>query len=135
MTNKSTQTLMPSDEAVAFDPLEMRSRFENLVRQWKQETGHLSNVTKKCISPAYQRIIGMGQPAIPLILRELREHGGDWFWALTAITGENPISNNEAGRIPQMVEAWVQWGAERGYLSDCQLESKHVSPTSEIRAT
>ncbi|WP_333155627.1 hypothetical protein [Microcoleus sp. SVA1_A1] len=39
----------------------------------------------------YQRIIGMGQPVVPLIFRDLEQKSDYWFWALRAITsrGDN----------------------------------------------
>ncbi len=93
----------------------LQQRFAELSTKWKKETGHLSNVTKKCTHPAYQQIIGMGPDAVLLILKDLKESKADWFWALTAITGENPISEEIAGNIKKMTEAWLQWGRMRGY--------------------
>lgn len=67
--------------------------------------------------PAYQRIIGLGAPAIPLILKELQERGGQWYWALRAITNESPVADEEAGNIPSMKAAWLRWGASRGHIA------------------
>ena len=39
---------------------------------------------------AYQAIISPGLPVAPLLLRELKTHPRQWFWAPHAITGENP---------------------------------------------
>ncbi len=47
-------------------------------------------MAKKAMHPANQGIIGLGAVAVPLILQELKRDRADWFWALTAITGENP---------------------------------------------
>jgi hypothetical protein len=49
----------------------LEATFLQLAEQWRQETGMLSVVSKIVMYPAYQRIIGMGQPVVPLILREL----------------------------------------------------------------
>ena len=92
-----------------------RERFSHLAATWKRETGHLSNVTKKCMHHTYQEIIGMGAGAIPLILDDLRDSKDDWFWALSAITGQNPVSEVDAGNVTKMTEAWVQWGKAQGY--------------------
>ena len=105
---------MPIQEFKSESSTAVRARFKKLSSIWKQQTRHWSNVTKKCTHPAYQQIIGMGQAAVPLILQELREHGGDWFWALTSITGENPITEDIAGNVPKMVEAWIRWGTDLG---------------------
>ncbi|MCI0387582.1 MAG: hypothetical protein MOB07_02260 [Acidobacteria bacterium] len=63
--------------------------FQELANQWRRETAHLSLAIKKVMHPAYQRIIGLGPDAVPLILRELQRRSGHWFWALKAITGED----------------------------------------------
>ena len=96
-------------------PVALSQRFAALAMQWKNETGHLSNITKKCTHPSYQQIIGMGRDAVPLILQDLKHSKADWFWALTAITGANPIPEESAGHINQMTEAWLQWAKAEGY--------------------
>jgi hypothetical protein len=105
-------------------------RFNRLAKSWKSETELVSKVSRKLMHPAYQRIIGMGEPAIPLILKDLAENGpDDWFWALTAITDENPINEEIAGNMFAMTEAWLQWGRGAGYLNDCQNPPNGSSQT------
>jgi hypothetical protein len=96
-------------------PEALKQRFAALALKWKNETGHLSNITKKCTHPSYQQIIGMGREAVPLILQDLKDSKADWFWALTAITGANPIPEESVGNINQMTEAWLQWGRAEAY--------------------
>jgi hypothetical protein len=64
----------------------------------------------------YQRIVGMGTAAVPLILEELKREPDQWFWALESITEENPVPPEAAGRVRAMAEAWLRWGRERGVL-------------------
>jgi hypothetical protein len=105
-------------------------RFKKLASVWKAETELESRVSRKVIHPAYQKIIGMGEAAIPLILADLSENGpDDWFWALTAITDENPISEEIAGNMHAMTETWLQWGRKAGFLEDCP---KPPSDSSQI---
>jgi hypothetical protein len=66
------------------------------------------------LHPAYQRIIGLGYPVVPLILRELQERPSHWFAALSAITGEDPADPN--ADFNGRVRAWLAWGRDRGYL-------------------
>ena len=66
--------------------------------------------------PAYQRIIGLGPQAIPLILAEMQREPRHWFWALAALTGENPVSLADQGRVPEMTAAWLMWGRENGWI-------------------
>ncbi|NEP78512.1 MAG: hypothetical protein F6K39_10170 [Okeania sp. SIO3B3] len=96
------------------------AKFKKLAEQWKSETMFLSSITQMSIHPAYQQIIGLGPDVIPLLLRELAHNNESdhWFWALSAITGENPITEEQRGRISQMKEAWVKWGKSKGYVWD-----------------
>ncbi len=89
--------------------------FAALVDWWRRETIMLSSVHKMAMHPAYQRIIGMGKPALPLILRELQNSLDHWFWALNAITGEDPAKPDD--NMAAAREAWLQWGKARGYLT------------------
>jgi hypothetical protein len=88
--------------------------FRELADQWRRETAHLSLAIKKVVHPAYQRIIGLGPDAVPLILRELQRRPGHWFWALKAITGEDPAQPEDT--ISQASQAWLRWGKERQYI-------------------
>jgi hypothetical protein len=64
--------------------------------------------------PAYQRIIGLGAPGLPLILRRLADEPGQWFWALTAITGEDPAAGQST--VDDAAAAWLSWGHARGLV-------------------
>jgi hypothetical protein len=64
----------------------------------------------------YQRIIGMGPPVVPLILEELRREPDQWFWALEAITEQNPVPQEASGKPRLMAEAWLRWGDQLGLL-------------------
>jgi hypothetical protein len=88
--------------------------FQELANQWRRETAHLSLAIKKVMHPAYQRIIGLGPAAVPLILSELQRRSGHWFWALKAIRGEDPAQPDDT--ISQAAQAWLQWGKERNYI-------------------
>lgn len=91
------------------------TKFALLKRKWECETAYLSSITDMAMHPSYQQIIGMGPSATPLILAELRKRPGHWFWALKAITGEDPVLPNQRGRIKEMTEAWLCWGRKKGY--------------------
>ncbi len=83
-------------------------RFQHLADQWHKETGHYSLMFKRAMHPAYQQIIGMGKDAIPFILDDLREQPtGHWFWALGAITGEDPTLGE--ADIDKAIQAWLSW--------------------------
>jgi hypothetical protein len=91
----------------------LEEEFEKHATQWREETEHLST-TDVFTHPAYQRIIGMGMPAIPLLLRDLSSTGSHWFWALRAITGVNPVRAEDTGYARRMTQAWLEWGRREG---------------------
>ena len=91
-------------------------KFGRLAEEWERATIFLSSLTKIVLHPAYQRIIGMGPAAIPLILREMKKKPGHWLWALDALTnGESPASGSQ--NLMEATEAWLRWGESRGYLN------------------
>jgi hypothetical protein len=98
------------------DEESLRQAFEALAAKWRRETMMLSSSSEKVLHPAYQRIIGLGPAVIPLVLRELEQHGGHWFWALRALTGENPVKLEDAGQVRKMTEAWLEWGRQWGLV-------------------
>jgi len=86
------------------------------VRQWKEESRFLSNTAQMAMLKPYQRIIGMGWSAVPLILEELRREPDQWFWALEAITDDNPVPLQAAGKVRLMAQAWLEWATKQGLL-------------------
>lgn len=90
--------------------------FTTLVNQWYEETRPMSSTNQMSMHPAYQQIIGMGEAAIPLLLRELEKKSGRWFWALKSITREDPVPSEHRGKTQQMIKAWLDWGKQKGYV-------------------
>jgi hypothetical protein len=90
--------------------------FNALVSQWHDERGVTSSAMQMAMCPAYQRIIAMGPPAIPLILRQLASEGDEpdmWFWALRVLTNVDPVPPQHRGNINAMARAWLDWGRGR----------------------
>lgn len=101
---------------IAEEPRSLAAQFRELASQWKEDTKLTSSSSEIVLHPAYQRIIGLGPNVIPLVLKDLQENGGHWFWALQALTGENPVSNEDAGRIRKMTQVWLEWGQKNGLI-------------------
>lgn len=95
---------------------EIAVRFKTLAERWREDTHLASSVSGIFLHPAYQEIIGLGPAALPLILDDLARTRVDWFWALRAISGENPVPPEERGQIGRMTERWLEWGHRNGYL-------------------
>ncbi len=91
-------------------------KFQELSARWRRETALRPSVTAIAMHPAYRQIIGLGEPALPLIFQELRREPDHWFWALGAITGENPVPEDHAGDLEEMADDWLSWGGAHGYL-------------------
>ncbi len=97
---------------------DLQERFEHLRDEWKSRSRYLSNSAQIAMLWPYQQIIGMGLPAVPLILAELCRETDHWFWALEAITGKDPVPPQAAGNVEQMAKAWLEWGKQEGLASD-----------------
>ena len=95
---------------------ELEERFVSLRDRWRRETFLLSSIDEICTHEAYQRIIGLGESALPLILRDLEKSPGHWFWALRAITGETPEGGDIVGDVEAMARRWTDWGRANGLL-------------------
>ena len=93
----------------------LEATFTNLVTEWERKTGLESRTAVKIEHPAYQRIIGLGEAALPLIFRQMEKKAGHWFRALNAITGADPVSKEIWGNMGKMTEVWLQWGRDQGY--------------------
>jgi hypothetical protein len=109
MTTQSLAQRAPTED--------VRVRFQRLVREWKDKSRYMSSAAQMAMLKSYQRIIGMGEQAVPLILEELEREPDHWFWALEAITDENPVPSEDNGKVRLMAKAWVDWGRQRGYLA------------------
>ena len=94
-----------------------RERFRRLADQWKLESQYMSNTTQMLLLPSYLHIIGMGDQAISLILGEMRSEPNQWFRALEAITEDNPVPKEVAGKVELMTQAWIEWGINNGYIT------------------
>lgn len=110
------ETHMLGNPAGAGSRTELRRRFEEYAEDWKTKTAHLSVLSQRVMHPSYQKIIGLGQDALPLILERLTTHPDHWFWALRSIAGEDPVSREDVGKFAAMRDAWIRWGRNRGLI-------------------
>jgi hypothetical protein len=92
-------------------------RFHRLATEWKQQSGYLSDSRRMAMLRPYQEIIGMGLAVVPLILEELRAEPHHWYWALEAITGEDPVPADVDGDMGRVRDAWLEWGRKQGLIA------------------
>ena len=99
-------------------PAQVRKTFRQLADSWRAETATSCSMIDIVTSSSYQSIIGLGREAVPLIREELQARPDHWAWALTAITRENPVADEDAGSdLDKMTDAWLEWGKARGLLA------------------
>lgn len=112
------QILFRFGAATRTGPVELglAERFAALANDWRRETAVQSSVENIVMHPAYQQIIGMGPGALPLIMQELRKSPEHWFWALWAISGENPVPPEHTGKVELMAKDWLEFGRARGWI-------------------
>jgi hypothetical protein len=96
-------------------PETLEARFQRLAAAWHQAVAHHSSSRVRYGHPAYREIIDLGTAVVPFLLRDLEDTGRHWYEALHAITGAQPVSEADAGKIGRMKEAWLHWGREHGY--------------------
>ena len=75
---------------------ESARRFYALKARWENDVRLISDTNEICTHEAYQKIIGMGEKALP-------------FWAPKAITCEDPVPKELRGNLQLMAEAWLKW--------------------------
>jgi hypothetical protein len=92
------------------------TEFAGLVKKWRLETAGHSILLKKVMHPSYQQIIGMGEEALPLVLREMQRLPSHWFWALDAITRGKVNPAKDSKNLEDAAKAWIDWGRSAGHL-------------------
>ena len=71
---------------------ELESAFNELADKLERQAGYFSFTGQMANHLAHHQIVGMGEEAIPLILRRIEKQGGLWYRALESITGVAPIT-------------------------------------------
>lgn len=85
----------------------VKALFETYAEAWSEETRYASSVEQIVLNLNYQKIIGLGPQAVPLIMGRLRHTVGHWFWALTAIVGEDKGVGTTT--LEEARQRWLAW--------------------------
>jgi hypothetical protein len=94
----------------------LSQKFKRLLAEWREQSAPMSSITAMAMLPSYQEIIGMGKPALPLILNQLKKEPDYLFWALKSITGIDPVPPKDIGDMKRMARAWIDWGRNHGII-------------------
>lgn len=95
---------------------EVLARFDELAQLWRRDTSVLSNLELRFNHPIYRRLIAVGQPVVPLLLRSLDDDPLDWVWALETIVGKEAPRVEPPHTAEGTRDAWLAWGKQRGYV-------------------
>lgn len=113
----SLDTLFSKTEDVVAHSIESKSKlFKKLAEIWHKDTDHHSFSYLITSHEAYLKIIAMGVVAIPFILQDLQERGGNWYVALRILSDQDPVPLESKGDVPLMKESWLRWGRDNGYI-------------------
>jgi len=115
----------------ATGPSPLEKEFRLHVEKWRDDTLISSSIVEMVTHPSYLRIIGLGRSVLPLILRELRDRPTYWFAALQALADDGP--QGPAETFDEARNAWLSWGAARGYLGTVQPSSLSLFPKAGQR--
>ncbi len=102
------------EPAAAEEPL--AERFERLFENWYAETAAHSSGHVILGHPSFRQIIGLGKPAIPLILKKMQGKFSFIHFALEEITGEDPILEEHRGKPVSCAQDWLEWGKKNKYI-------------------
>lgn len=91
-----------------------KEEFLEKVKELNEDTKFQSNPIYSDGHPAHLRICAMSKVALPWILESLRDEPNWWFSALRAITGEDPVTEEQWGRLDKCRDAWLEWGFKNG---------------------
>lgn len=87
--------------------MSVQERFQRDCDAWREKSKFMSSSLDMATLPEYQRIIGLGPAAVPLIVQELRKGVDHWFWALVAIVGED--HGVGAHTVSDAATKWIAW--------------------------
>jgi len=95
---------------------QLKKRFDFFKEVWKSETLFSSSISEIINNTAYRSIIGLGQGVIPFIIEDLTLNDNHWFYALEALTGNNPIKESHKGFVPLMKNDWIEWAEQNNLI-------------------
>lgn len=92
-----------------------RMIFNAISKSWKNNTAHLSSSTEIANHEDMRillEIFGKAESLLPYILEDMQKGSVEWVHVLPVITGENPVSEENAGNIQKMADTWLEWGKD-----------------------
>jgi hypothetical protein len=94
----------------------IESEFQELAKKWKKQTGHYSTMIHVTRNENYLRIIALGKPIIPFILKDMEKEPDYWFEALRILSNDNPVPKEHLGDLYKMTDDWLSWGRKKAII-------------------
>jgi len=92
--------------------MDVEEQFKVLADEWeqhRQEIWYSSNINDYLKHPAYQEIVHLGKPAIPLIMERYKTDSLPWGFVLQEITGIPVIKDPKSFNPARVKEEWLKW--------------------------
>lgn len=84
-----------------------RNKFEEYLAQWKKNTMFYSFSNQIIQDVYFQKIVAMGENAVPFIIAEIKDNPSTLVWALNIIY-DTKISDNREITIEEACRLWVK---------------------------
>jgi hypothetical protein len=86
------------------------STVAELVDEWASATFNMSSTTQIKQHQGFARLVGLGRPAIPAIIRAYRNHAcSNLCLVLRDITGEDVVPEQDWGDSAKTRQHWIDW--------------------------
>lgn len=95
------------------DAIDVAKEFRRLTKQMEGRLGPTSRLREWLFSEEYVAIVGLGPRVVPHLLVDLRKHVRPWFFALRALTRQDPTVGVSPGNFEELARHWVAWGVEQ----------------------
>lgn len=95
--------------SITWHRLAVTSTFHDLKKKWKTQTWHFSSAYRASLHPDYRKIVAMDWDVVPTLIQDMLATKTHWFFALSEITGVDPVSEENRGYIDLMIKDWEAW--------------------------
>jgi len=107
ISNPVTQQYIRETNENVYTDIVRRNNFEEYLAQWKKNTMFYSFSNQIIQDPYFQKIIAMGENAVPLIIAEIKNRPSTLVWALNIIY-DTKISDKPGITIEEACKLWVK---------------------------
>lgn len=107
----------------------LEETFESLYEAWKFDTSGMSNPRTIFADANFYKIVGLGEPVLPLIFKKLKEKKDFPLTSalryITRCEAGNILADN-FGTSQGFVDSWIEWGKEHGYIDMDEVQGKQL---------